>query len=135
MELEIFFYWLLFSATLVWFFFLATKTLVKSSKTPSSSTIIPKVYPIFGYAFSLSSNFDRRVQWISDILQTISSSTFVFHYSFGSRKSSRLTLPWCNTISKRISIATVKVSYFTNPPMICSATESSPSTMRLGSFN
>ncbi|KAL5068116.1 hypothetical protein RYX36_019003 [Vicia faba] len=86
MEFESFLYWLLFSATLVWFFFLATKTLVKSSKTPSSSTTIPKAYPIFGYAFSLSVNFDRRMQWISDILQTISSSTFFFHCSFGSRQ-------------------------------------------------
>ncbi|CAL5206923.1 unnamed protein product [Lathyrus oleraceus] len=84
MELETLLPWLLFSATLVWFFFLATKTLVKSPKTPSSSTAIPKAYPIFGSAFALSANFNRRVQWISDILQTIPSSTFVFHRSFGS---------------------------------------------------
>jgi fatty acid omega-hydroxylase len=75
---------LIFSATLVWFLFLATTKLSKSPKTPS--TAIPKSYPIFGSAFSLAANFHRRIQWISDILQTIPSSTFIFHRAFGSRQ-------------------------------------------------
>jgi fatty acid omega-hydroxylase len=75
---------LLFSATLVSFLLIATSKLSKSPKTPS--TAIPKSYPIFGSAFSLAANFHRRIQWISDILQTIPSSTFVFHRAFGSRQ-------------------------------------------------
>ncbi|CAK8571808.1 unnamed protein product [Lathyrus sativus] len=88
MELQTLVLWLLFFASLVWFLLFATKTKSKSQKTPSSTTntTIPKSYPIFGSAFSLAANFHRRVQWISDILQTIPSSTFVLHRPFGSRQ-------------------------------------------------
>lgn len=88
MELQLLVSWLLFSASLVWFLLLATKTKSKSQKAPSSTTntTIPKSYPIFGSAFSLAANFHRRVQWTSDILQTIPSSTFVLHRAFGSRQ-------------------------------------------------
>ncbi|XP_058746368.1 cytochrome P450 94A2-like [Vicia villosa] len=88
MELQILVSWLLFSAGFIWFLFLAIKTQSKSIKTPSSTTntTIPKSYPIFGSAFSLLANFHRRVQWTSDILQTIPSSTFVFHRPLGSRQ-------------------------------------------------
>ncbi|KAI5394974.1 hypothetical protein KIW84_061544 [Lathyrus oleraceus] len=88
MELETLVSWLLFSATLLWFFFLATKTQSKSLKPPSSTTntTIPKSYPIFGSVFSFAANFHRRVQWISDILQTTPSSTFILHRAFGSRQ-------------------------------------------------
>ncbi|XP_058746363.1 cytochrome P450 94A2-like [Vicia villosa] len=88
MELETLISWLLFSATLLWFFLLATKTQSKSLKSPSSTTNtpIPKSYPIIGSIFSIASNFHRRVQWISDILQTTPSSTFILHRAFGSRQ-------------------------------------------------
>jgi fatty acid omega-hydroxylase len=74
---------LLFSSTLFWFLFLS-----KFSKSPknSSTTAIPKSYPIFGSSFSIAANFHRRLQWTSDILQTIPSSTFVLHRAFGSRQ-------------------------------------------------
>nr|P98188.1 RecName: Full=Cytochrome P450 94A2; AltName: Full=P450-dependent fatty acid omega-hydroxylase [Vicia sativa]AAG33645.1 cytochrome P450-dependent fatty acid hydroxylase [Vicia sativa] len=88
MELETLISWLLFSTSLFWFLFLATKTKSKPPKTPSSTTNtpIPKSYPIFGSAFSLLANFHRRIQWTSDILQTIPSSTFVLHRPFGARQ-------------------------------------------------
>lgn len=63
--------------------FLAT-TLSKSP--PSSSTIIPKPYPIIGSTFSIAANNHRRIQWISDILHAYPSSTFVLHRAFASRQ-------------------------------------------------
>ena len=89
MELETLFSFLLFSATLVWFLYLATKNQSKFSKTPSSTTTttaIPNSYPIIGSVFTIYANFHRRVHWISDILQTIPSSTFILHRPFGSRQ-------------------------------------------------
>ena len=85
MELEMLVSFLLYSATLLSFLFIAKTKLSKSPKTPSS-TAIPKAYPIFGSAFAFSANFHRRIQWISDILQTIPSSTFVLHRAVGSRQ-------------------------------------------------
>ncbi|XP_058768221.1 cytochrome P450 94A2-like [Vicia villosa] len=86
MEFETLVPLLLFSATLVWFIFLAKFRLSKFPKTPSSTaTAIPKAYPIVGSAFSFAANFHRRVQWTSDILQTIPSSTFVSRQAFGYR--------------------------------------------------
>ncbi|KAL5068117.1 hypothetical protein RYX36_019004 [Vicia faba] len=81
MELQTLISWLLFSASFIGFLFLARKT-------PSSTTnnTLPKSYPIFGSAFSLLANFHRRIQWTSDILQTIPSSTFILHRPFGSRQ-------------------------------------------------
>ncbi|KAK7345804.1 hypothetical protein VNO77_16415 [Canavalia gladiata] len=70
---------LLLLATLVWF--IATKL---SSK--SSTTTIPKAYPIIGSVFSISANKHRRIHWISEILHASSSSTYVLHRAFGSRQ-------------------------------------------------
>lgn len=84
MELETILPFLLFFTTLLCF--LAT-TLPKPKTAPSSSpTSIPKSYPIIGSAFSIAANFHRRVQWISDILHTTPSSTFVLHRPFGNRQ-------------------------------------------------
>ncbi|EEF41421.1 cytochrome P450 94A2 [Ricinus communis] len=47
---------------------------------------IPKSYPLIGSSFAIKSNFDRRVQWTSDILQTLPSATFVLHRPMGHRQ-------------------------------------------------
>ncbi|WJX12038.1 hypothetical protein P8452_02578 [Trifolium repens] len=88
MELETLISLLLFSSTIVWFLFLATKTQSKFPKIPSSTTAttIPKSYPVVGSIFSIAANFHRRVHWISDILHTVPSSTFILHRAFGSRQ-------------------------------------------------
>lgn len=78
MELKILASLLLFSATLLCFLFFATKT--------PSTTTTPKAYPIVGSALSIAANSHHRLQWISGIVQTIPSSTFVLHCPFGYRQ-------------------------------------------------
>ncbi|XP_050203905.1 cytochrome P450 94A2-like [Mercurialis annua] len=56
------------------------------SSNKSNSTLIPKSYPLIGSSFAIKANSDRRVQWTSDILQTLSSPTFVLHRPMGSRQ-------------------------------------------------
>ncbi|XP_061356828.1 cytochrome P450 94A2-like [Gastrolobium bilobum] len=68
--------------TMVWFLV----TTLSKSNTSSSTTAIPKAYPIIGSVFSIAANKHRRVQWISDILNKTPSSTFVLHRAFGSRQ-------------------------------------------------
>lgn len=76
---------LLLLATLLWF--LATTSKSKSkSPSLSSTTIIPKAYPIIGSIFSIATNNHRRIHWISDILHASPSSTFLLHRAFGSRQ-------------------------------------------------
>ena len=79
MELEILVSLLLFCVTLISFLFLATK-----NRSKTTTTSIPNSYPIIGSVFPIAANFHRLIQWISDILQTIPSSTFVLHRPFGS---------------------------------------------------
>nr|AYM55663.1 cytochrome p450 [Croton stellatopilosus] len=56
------------------------------TKHQSTSTLLPKSYPFIGSSFAIKANFNRRVQWTSDILQTLPSATFVLHRPMGGRQ-------------------------------------------------
>ncbi|KAF2325317.1 hypothetical protein GH714_026441 [Hevea brasiliensis] len=80
-ELLLLFLLLIFSFLLFFFF-----TTGSSKSEKSISTHLPKSYPLIGSSFAIKANFDRRVQWTSDILQTIPSATFVLHRPLGLRQ-------------------------------------------------
>ncbi|KDP21345.1 hypothetical protein JCGZ_21816 [Jatropha curcas] len=71
---------LIFSALFIFF------TTKHSKSKQSISTHLPKSYPLIGSSFAIKANFDRRVQWTSDILQTLPSATFVLHRPMGGRQ-------------------------------------------------
>ncbi|KAJ9188023.1 hypothetical protein P3X46_003424 [Hevea brasiliensis] len=80
-ELLLLFLLLIFSFLLFFFF-----TTGSSKSEKSISSHLPKSYPLIGSSFAIKANFDRRVQWTSDILQTIPSATFVLHRPLGLRQ-------------------------------------------------
>lgn len=49
----------------------------------SSTTKIPRSYPIIGSYFTLSANNHRRVQWTSEVLKASPNLTFTLHRPFG----------------------------------------------------
>ncbi|KAJ7972692.1 putative Cytochrome P450 [Quillaja saponaria] len=80
----------LFVFPLLFLFFL-TKSPSTNSKnsypSPSSNSItLPKSYPVIGSLFSILPNKNRRVQWLSDILQISPFATFTLHRPFGYRQ-------------------------------------------------
>ncbi|XP_038718459.1 cytochrome P450 94A2-like [Tripterygium wilfordii] len=59
--------------------------LLISKKSKTQSPYLPKSYPLIGSYISLMENKDRRLQWISDILQSSPSATFVLNRPLGHR--------------------------------------------------
>ncbi|KAJ7977281.1 putative Cytochrome P450 [Quillaja saponaria] len=76
-------------STFLYVFFVA-RTPSTNSKKPrhssTSTTVLPKAYPVVGSIFSILPNKNRRIQWLSDILQISPSSTFTLHRLFGHRQ-------------------------------------------------
>jgi cytochrome P450 len=58
----------------------------QSSPLPSATVSPPRSYPIIGSFLAVLANQDRRLQWLSDILQVSSSATYVLHRSVGTRQ-------------------------------------------------
>jgi len=58
----------------------------QSSPPPSATVSPPRSYPIIGSFLAVLANQDRRLQWLSDILQVSSSATYVLHRSVGTRQ-------------------------------------------------
>ncbi|KAJ6730862.1 CYTOCHROME P450 94A2-LIKE [Salix viminalis] len=58
----------------------------KSSKSRASSSIpnpkAPKSYPLIGSSVAIFANRNRRIQWISDLIQSSPSATVVIHRFF-----------------------------------------------------
>ncbi|XP_058008752.1 cytochrome P450 94A2-like [Hevea brasiliensis] len=82
-ELELLLSFLLLIVSFFFVFFFITGS---SKSEKSSSTHLPKSYPLIGSSFAIKANFDRRIQWTSDILQNIPSATFVLHRPMGHRQ-------------------------------------------------
>ncbi|KAG7989504.1 hypothetical protein I3843_03G242200 [Carya illinoinensis] len=69
------------------FFFLTRTSKPQKKSPPSTSTIttqLPKSYPLIGSFFAVYANQERRMQWITDILKSTPSATFVLRRSFAS---------------------------------------------------
>ncbi|KAF3436193.1 hypothetical protein FNV43_RR23285 [Rhamnella rubrinervis] len=82
---------LLFSLLLIIFpllflFVLAKKSKSFSRKKPSSSSPLPKAYPLVGHFFAVYPHRDRRHQFSAEVLQNSPSATFVFRGFFRSRR-------------------------------------------------
>ena len=54
--------------------------------TKLSYNSIPKSYPLVGSFITLSANRNRRLQWLSDILQASHSATYVLRRSYATRQ-------------------------------------------------
>ncbi|PKI60051.1 hypothetical protein CRG98_019536 [Punica granatum] len=52
----------------------------------SGSSLLPRSYPIIGSYFAIYANRERRVQWLSDMIQSSPSATFVLHRFLGQRQ-------------------------------------------------
>ncbi|KAG6662678.1 cytochrome P450 94A2-like [Carya illinoinensis] len=65
-------------------FIFLTKTLNPKRQSPSSSstTSLPRSYPLIGSIFDILANRNRTLQWITDFLQNSPSATYVLHRSF-----------------------------------------------------
>ncbi|KAF4358115.1 hypothetical protein F8388_009398 [Cannabis sativa] len=57
-----------------------------SIKPSSSSTQLPKSYPIFGTYFAASANKHRRLEWFTELLQNSPTATFVINHLIGPRQ-------------------------------------------------
>ncbi|KAL4326306.1 hypothetical protein GQ457_11G003140 [Hibiscus cannabinus] len=76
---------IIFFLSLPFLFFILNKK-SESQKLSSSSTVLPKCYPVIGSYLALKSNLGNRVQWITQILQNCPSATYTLHLVLGSRK-------------------------------------------------
>ena len=56
------------------------------TETKLSYNSIPKSYPLLGSFIALFANQNRRLQWLSDILQASPSVTFVLRRSYATRQ-------------------------------------------------
>ncbi|CAK9143800.1 unnamed protein product [Ilex paraguariensis] len=66
-------------------FFVNSKSLFTSFFS-SNSTTLPKSYPVIGSYFAILANKDRGIQWITDVVTSTPTSTFVLHGPFGKRQ-------------------------------------------------
>ncbi|KAF4387169.1 hypothetical protein G4B88_024741 [Cannabis sativa] len=69
--------------TLIFIFRQKSKNSIKPS---SSSTQLPKSYPIFGTYFAASANKHRRLEWFTELLQNSPTATFVINHLIGPRQ-------------------------------------------------
>ncbi|MCE3216147.1 hypothetical protein HAX54_005079 [Datura stramonium] len=78
LELELFLTSLIFCLVPLLFLLFLIKLKSTTPKTDGTllSSKIPKSYPIIGSFFSFIANKDRRIEWISDVLQSTSNLTF-----------------------------------------------------------
>ncbi|XAR58612.1 hypothetical protein NMG60_11014083 [Bertholletia excelsa] len=53
---------------------------------PSKSSKLPRSYPIVGSFFAIHANRDRHIQWISNVLLSSPTATFVLHRPLGRRQ-------------------------------------------------
>lgn len=60
--------------------------LLTGSYNEDKNPKLPKSYPIIGSYFAIYANRERRVQWLSDMIQTSPSATFVLHRFMGQRQ-------------------------------------------------
>ncbi|KAE9585541.1 hypothetical protein Lal_00018238 [Lupinus albus] len=76
-----FFFFFFFLLPLFFFFFL---TLHKNHKkvealSSTTSTTLPKAYPLIGSYLAFKANINRRIQWLSDAVLASPNATFTFH--------------------------------------------------------
>ncbi|KAK8484030.1 hypothetical protein V6N13_032644 [Hibiscus sabdariffa] len=76
---------IIFFLTLPFLFFILNNN-SESQKLSSTSSVLPKRYPVIGSYLALKSNLGNRVQWITQILQNCPSATYTLHLVLGSRK-------------------------------------------------
>ncbi|GMH31577.1 hypothetical protein Nepgr_033421 [Nepenthes gracilis] len=58
----------------------------KPSPSQSSSSHLPKSYPIIGSFFALHKHQDQLLIWVSDVLQASPTSTFILHKPLGNQQ-------------------------------------------------
>ncbi|KAK8532519.1 hypothetical protein V6N13_131839 [Hibiscus sabdariffa] len=76
---------IIFFLTLPFLFFILNKK-SESQKLSSTSSVLPKRYPVIGSYLTLKSNLGNRIQWITQILQNCPTATYTLHLVLGSRK-------------------------------------------------
>jgi cytochrome P450 len=64
----------------------ASKPKNQSSPPPSTTISLPRSYPIIGSFLAVLANRNRRLQWLSDILQLSPTATYVLHRNFATRQ-------------------------------------------------
>jgi cytochrome P450 len=77
---------LLILLPLVSILFITKASARKKQSPPSSIVSLPRSYPIIGSFLAELANRNRRLQWLSDILQISPSATYVHHHYFAKRQ-------------------------------------------------
>ncbi|KAI9083896.1 hypothetical protein K1719_034154 [Acacia pycnantha] len=90
MPIQLLAFFFLFSLPAIFFFLFKAPSpanFKKKKKELSSlpTTALPKSYPLIGSYLDLIANYDRRVQWLSDVIQISPANTYVFHRFLGQR--------------------------------------------------
>ncbi|ESW34506.1 hypothetical protein PHAVU_001G158100 [Phaseolus vulgaris] len=79
------FFLFLFLILPILFFF--SSTFKNKQPLPTTNVLtIPKSYPLVGSYFALKRMGNRRIQWLSDIVQSSPAATFIFHRPMGHRQ-------------------------------------------------
>ncbi|KAF7804668.1 cytochrome P450 94A1-like [Senna tora] len=74
----------LFCLPVLFFFFIASSR-ANNNKNKLNPASLPKSYPLIGSYLDITANFNRRIQWLSDILKISPSETFTLHRPLGHR--------------------------------------------------
>ncbi|CAJ1902209.1 unnamed protein product [Sphenostylis stenocarpa] len=71
----------------LFFFFFSSAGLKKKEADPTTKIVtIPKSYPLIGSYLAFKRSGNRRIQWLSDIVQISPAATFTLHHSIGRRQ-------------------------------------------------
>ncbi|KAK4261596.1 hypothetical protein QN277_004567 [Acacia crassicarpa] len=74
-----FFFLFFFFAAIFFFLFKAPSHANRNKKKKKKAPALPKQFPVIGSYLDYLANFDRRIQWLSDVVHISPANTYVFH--------------------------------------------------------